>query len=68
MNFEKKRLLKKFLPTIIGGVLGYSYYYFIGCNNGCVIQSNPYASTIYGALIGVLFSFPSKKQKGNPDL
>jgi len=68
MNFKKKRLLKIFLPIVIGGVLGYSYYYFIGCNNGCVIQSNPYASTIYGALIGVLFPFPSKKQKENSNL
>ncbi len=58
------KLFKIVLPVLAGTVLGYLYYYFIGCNTGsCPITSNPYASVIYGGLIGALFAFPSKKKK-----
>ena len=40
-----------------GGALGYAYYRFIGCASGtCPITSNPYISTIYGAVMGYLLS------------
>lgn len=53
----------KILPIIGGATLGYTYYYFIGCHNGaCAIQSNPYISTLYGALVGAIFLIPSKKK------
>lgn len=59
----QKILLKRVLPVFLGGVLGYAYYYFIGCNSGtCAITSSPYVSTIYGAVIGVVFTIPSKKK------
>jgi hypothetical protein len=63
MTINKKLLYKRSLPIVIGGVLGYAYYYFIGCNNGCMIQSNPLLSTIYGAALGGILSFSSKKEK-----
>lgn len=45
------------LFVIGGGVLGYAYYRFIGCASGtCPITSNPYISTIYGAVMGYLMS------------
>ena len=50
-----KKLLniKVILGIIIGGGLGYAYYYFIGCNSGtCAIQSNPYITTFYGSIFG----------------
>lgn len=48
----KKRIL---LGVIIGGPVGYLYYYFIGCYSGtCAITSNPINSTIYGAILGAL--------------
>jgi len=40
-----------------GGAAGYAYYRFIGCASGaCPISSNPYISTIYGAVMGYLMS------------
>ncbi len=65
MIINKKLIFKRTLPVIIGAILGYAYYYFIGCQNGCPIQSNPLASTIYGVLVGGIFSIPSKKKKDN---
>ena len=42
----------KYLAIPAGAILGFSYYYFIGCQSGtCPIQSNPYYSTLYGALL-----------------
>jgi len=64
----KKKYLMKIVPVIGGAVLGYAYYYYIGCHNGaCAIQSNPYISTLYGALVGAIFLIPSKKKSSeNP--
>ncbi len=49
----------KYLNLIIGFIagasLGYSYWYFIGCNSGtCAITSSPVNSALYGGLMGVL--------------
>ena len=65
MNFNTKTLIRRILPILVCGLLGYVYYYLIGCNNGCPIQINPYASTIYGAVIGAILSFPSRDSKNN---
>jgi Family of unknown function (DUF6132) len=38
-----------------GAVLGFLYYRFVGCSSGtCAITSNPYISTMYGAVLGFL--------------
>lgn len=45
-----------------GGLLGFLYYKFIGCATGaCPITRNPYISTIYGALMGLLLVLGLKK-------
>jgi hypothetical protein len=48
-------MIKLIIGIIIGGVLGFGYYRFVGCSTGtCPITSNPYISTIYGAIMGAL--------------
>jgi len=64
MKINKSFILKRILPIFGGAILGYAYYYFIGCTSGtCAITSNPYISTIYGAVVGATISFPNKKEK-----
>jgi hypothetical protein len=42
--------------ALIGGSLGFAYYYWIGCISGtCAITSDPFNSTLYGTLLGALF-------------
>ncbi len=58
--------LKKILPVLAGAVLGYAYYYFIGCRTGsCPITGSPYISTLYGAIIGLVWTIPTKKKNLN---
>ena len=60
--------LKLAIGASIGAVLGYAYYYFIGCNSGtCPITSNWHISTVYGAAVGLALAFPSKKKDKNND-
>ena len=63
------RRLTKFAAFIfLGGMGGFAYYYFIGCQGGtCPITSNPYISTSYGMMVGLLLSFDSKKKKNKED-
>ncbi len=64
MKITKSFLIKRALPVLLGGAIGYAYYYFIGCKSGnCAITSNPYISVIYGASIGVIYALPSSKKK-----
>lgn len=45
------------LPVLLGAAGGFLYYKFIGCKTGvCPITSNPWVSTLYGALIGFLIA------------
>jgi len=51
-------ILKIIIGITAGGALGFAYYRFIGCSSGaCPITSNPYASIIYGMLIGGLLAW-----------
>lgn len=48
-------VLRVLAGAVIGGVIGFIYYKVIGCPTGaCPITKNPFTSTIYGALLGVM--------------
>jgi hypothetical protein len=55
------RLLQQYrcyvLGAILGGISGYVYYAQIGCVNGtCAITSNPWRSTVYFTVLGLLLT------------
>lgn len=60
-----KRFGLHFIGLLVGAIGGYLYWHFIGCSSGaCPITGNPYISTGYGAMLGVLlFSSFSRKNK-----
>jgi len=52
----------------IGAIGGFLYYQFYGCTSGsCPLNSNPWITTIWGALMGYLFVgiFKPSKKSGN---
>ena len=54
--------------VFLGAILGYAYYFYVGCLSGaCVISSNPWVSTVYFAIMGGLgfsyISYPRLKSK-----
>lgn len=50
-------IVRLVIGVVLGGVAGFAYYRFVGCSSGaCPITSNPYISTVYGAVMGVLVS------------
>lgn len=56
------------IGIFVGGILGYAYYHFIGCNTGsCAITSKPVNSSVYGMIMGFLFfsMFDNSKKKEN---
>ncbi|MDR3610527.1 MAG: DUF6132 family protein [Ignavibacteriaceae bacterium] len=63
MNFRKFLNLKTLFSIMAGAILGFGYYYFVGCRTGtCPISGNLYISTLYGAMVGFILVFPSKKK------
>lgn len=58
------------LLAVLGGIAGFSYYYFVGCASGtCAITSSPINSTIYGILMGGLLGdiFRTKNKAKSKD-
>jgi len=50
-------MLGHVIGAVVGGGLGYLYYKLVGCSTGsCPITSNPYISSIYGAVFGLLIA------------
>lgn len=63
--------MKYVIGALVGGILGYFVIYrLIGCSNGsCAITSNPYISTVFGVIIGLLLagSIGSSQSAVNPE-
>lgn len=60
-----KLWIKRALFAAIGAGGGFAYYYFIGCHGGaCPISSNPYISTAYGAIVGMVLT-PTRDQRNS---
>ncbi|MCE5249573.1 DUF6132 family protein [bacterium] len=54
---RRNSMLRMILGPLVGGILGFAYYKFIGCSSGaCPITSSPWGSTLYGALIGFMIA------------
>ncbi len=50
-------ILRMVLFVLGGAAVGLAYQRFVGCRTGaCMITSNPYVATLYGALMGYLVS------------
>jgi len=65
-RLNKSNLLKLSLGITLGGLVGFAYYYFIGCKSGtCAITSSPVNSTFYGVVLGLLWTFPTKGKVKN---
>lgn len=48
-------IVKTVTGIVIGALVGYAYYRFVGCASGaCPLTSNPWITTTYGAVIGFL--------------
>lgn len=53
---SKKGYIITGIGVVVGLLVGYAYYYYVGCASGtCVITSKPLNSTLYGGLMGGLF-------------
>lgn len=51
-------MIKYLIGAVLGGAIGFFVLYkLIGCSSGaCPITANPYLSTIYGIILGVLIA------------
>jgi hypothetical protein len=48
-------ILRIAIGVVVGGSLGFGWYKLVGCSTGtCPLTSNPFVSTIYGSIVGVL--------------
>jgi len=55
--------LRLLTGLVLGGVAGFMYYYFVGCNSGsCAITSSPVNSTLYGMLFGGVLLYKEEKK------
>jgi len=50
-------IVRLLIGVVVGGLLGYGVYHFIGCSSGsCPITANPWISSIFGMVVGALMS------------
>ncbi|RMH71252.1 MAG: hypothetical protein D6675_07140 [Gemmatimonadetes bacterium] len=55
---------KGLIFTVLGATAGFLYYQYVGCLSGtCPITANPWFSTLYGALFGLILGWDSPKKR-----
>ncbi len=48
-------ILRILIGAVVGAGLGFGWYKLVGCSTGaCPLTSNPYVSTLYGMVLGVM--------------
>jgi hypothetical protein len=63
-SFFNRRVL---IGLFVGGAVGFAYYHFFGCTNGCSITSSPVNSTLMGMAMGALFLVKDESKKEKVD-
>jgi hypothetical protein len=59
---------KPALGALLGAIVGYAYFYFVGCKSGsCAISFSPVNSTAYFALVGLIFFWDFPKSKDSKE-
>ncbi len=67
MIMTRKKSLRVLAGVVAGGIAGFLYWQFIGCNAGsCPLTSNPYNTVMLFAATGGLMAWDNK-QKGTKD-
>nr|WP_320132616.1 DUF6132 family protein [uncultured Holophaga sp.] len=57
MSFHEFRPI--LIGVLVGGGLGFGWQKLVGCRTGaCPLTATPLRSTIYGAVLGLLFTLP----------
>jgi hypothetical protein len=59
----KRTVLITAIGVAIGAGLGWLYWNYFGCTNGCAITSSPVNSSLYGALMGGLVVNTFKREE-----
>ena len=65
LKIRSKNFVKSGLGILLGGMAGYLYFHFYGCEGSCAITSSPVNSSLYGSMMGafLLNSFSKEKSK-----
>jgi hypothetical protein len=51
----KKKWVRVITGGIVGGALGYIYYYFWGCNGSCSITNSSIKTVGFGVVLGSIW-------------
>lgn len=57
MNVRNHMMIRIGLGILLGALAGYALHKWVGCSTGaCPLTANPFVSTLYGAILGALFT------------